>query len=156
MSYSITGAINAGIFTAILTLLALYFVVIVVRSFQLNPVLFLGALLRLRGGPVLYLGGLLAFGLVSVAFAMAHAGVYQGLDIRTGVLEWGLLFGVAHWAVDGFLLAALARAHPWVRSGEIDNPGFFVLQYPASNALGFLGVHLLYGYFVSAFYDALR
>ncbi len=39
-----------------------------------------------------------------------------------------------------------------LRSGEIDEPGFYALRYPPMTAIGFLMLHLVFGVIVGVLY----
>ena len=67
---------------------------------------------------------------------------------------WGLLFGLAHWAVVGMALGMMPMMHPRIRDGEIVAPGFYTLRYPPMTAMGFLTLHLVFGVIVGALYGA--
>jgi hypothetical protein len=51
-------------------------------------------------------------------------------------------------------LGMMPMMHPRMRSGEIDEPGFYALRYPPMTAMGFLMLHLVFGAIVGALYGA--
>lgn len=67
---------------------------------------------------------------------------------------WGLLFGLAHWAVVGMALGMMPMMHRRIRDGEMEAPGFYALRYPPMTAIGFLMLHLIFGVIVGALYGA--
>ncbi len=158
MPYSADGAVGAGIMAGVAAILAFYATFSVFpRQVRFNPFLFLGLTVpRLRSMPLVYLLGIAFYLALCILFALGYAGLYQAFDVETDIFAWGVLFGLGHWVIDGFALGAAVRRHGGVGSGLLIDPGAFALNLPWLGVLAFLAVHLLFGMFVGAFYDALR
>ena len=89
---------------------------------------------------------------MSVAFALAHVGLYQAFDLDTNLAAWGLAFGAAHWVITGMALGMMPMMHPRIRNGTLQAPGAFAMGYPIGTAMGFLMLHLMFGVLVGVFY----
>ncbi|MBO9541265.1 hypothetical protein J7643_11810 [bacterium] len=110
-----------------------------------------------RHNPGSYLGTLI-FGVTRAAFAtglvfhfligILAAWIYAALMSLWGIqggVGWGLLFGAVHWLIVMSLLGVVAPLHPAVRSGKLENPGYFARREGWSEAAGSLIDHLLFG-----------
>jgi hypothetical protein len=141
-----------------LTLLVLYIVVAASpRQVRLNVLSYLGlAVTGRRHWLVVYLAGLLVWLALAIVFALLHAGLHQAFEIETDIFVWGVLFGLGQWVIVGAALGWLGRRHPGIRTEAVADPGPFAIDLPVQTVLAFLGLHLLFGTFVAAFYDALR
>lgn len=158
MPYSAGGAAGAGVMAGVVTLLALYATLFAgQRNLQLNVLFYLGLAVAPAGRPwLVYPAGFLIFIALSAAAALVHAGLHQAFSVETDIFAWGVLFGAGQWVVLGAALGLLARRHPAVASGAVSDPGPFATHYSLQTAVVFLAMHLLFGAFVAAFYDALR
>ncbi len=158
MPYSASGAIGAGILSAAAVLLALYAAVFVFpRQVRMNILCYLGlAIVPGRLPALAYAAGTIACLGIAILAALAHAGLHQAFGIETDLFAWGVLFGLGQWGVLGAALGLLGRRHPALRSQQVADPGLFGINLPLPSAIAFLGVQLLFGAFVAAFYDPLR
>jgi hypothetical protein len=102
-----------------------------------------------------YAAGAMMHGAMSIAFGLVHAALYVAFGLETDLVAWGLLFGLAHWAVTGMGLAMLPVMPPVIKRGGMAAPGAFVMDYPPMTAMGFLMLHVLFGVLVGATYGAL-
>lgn len=156
--YSPEGAAGAGIMAGAAAALALYVAFWAFPgTIRLNGLRFLG--LMAPGRPptlAIYVIGIAVYVSLCIAFALGYAGLTHAFDVETDIFAWGVLFGLGHWVIDGVVLGIVARRHGAVRSGLLLDPGAFALNLPFATALAFLAVHLLFGMFTGAFYDALR
>tara|TARA_B100000315_G_scaffold200504_1_gene192716 strand:- start:1060 stop:1482 length:423 start_codon:yes stop_codon:yes gene_type:complete len=120
---------------------------------KMNLFNLLGTML-FREKVVVYMAGAMIHVVMSIAFALAHVGVYQAFDIESSLAAWGLLFGFVHFVVSGMAMGMMPMMHPGVRSGVVQAPGAFALSYPNATAMGFLMLHLLFGVLMGVTYDA--
>ena len=155
MAYSLWGAVATGLTAGTVLALVAYGCLVLLRL-KLDPFFFLGTIAPFRRGLALYPAGLLAFLLASIVFALVYAALFEAIGIQRGEREWGLLFGVLHWVVDGTLLGVASRRHPGILRGRVADPGAFALSLPTASAIAFLGAHLVYGVLAVNFYAALR
>ena len=123
------------------------------QQWKMNLLMMLGLMRRHVGVGAFVMGAMIHAGM-SVVFGLIHGGLFAALDIDSAWAAWGLLFGLAHWAVVGIALGMMPMMHPRMRSGEIDEPGFYALRYPPMTAMGFLMLHLVFGVTVGALYGA--
>ena len=119
---------------------------------KMNLFYMLGSMM-FRDGPMLYVAGAMAHGVMSIVFALIHVGIYDALDLDSYLVAWGLLFGFVHYLVVGMALGMMPVMHPRIREGSLQAPGAFAMAYPMATAAGFLMLHLLYGVLVAALYD---
>jgi hypothetical protein len=103
---------------------------------------------------MVYCAGAMIHGVMSIAFASAHVGVYQAFGIESSLAAWGLLFGFVHFVVAGIGMGMMPMMHPGVRSGVVQAPGMFAMNSPSATAMGFFMLHLLFGVLVGVSYDA--
>ena len=108
-----------------------------------------------RGGAMAYLAGAMMHGMMSIVFGIIHASAYAAFDLETGLIGWGLLFGVVHWIVVGMGLGMMPAMHPVIRRGDMQAPGAFAMSYPSMTAMGFFMLHIVFGVLVGAVYTAL-
>ena len=120
---------------------------------KMNLFYLLGSMMLRQKVIMVYLAGMMVHAVMSIAFALAHVGVYQSLDLDSNLVAWGLLFGFVHYLIVGVAFGMMPMIHPRIRSGEIQAPGAYALSSPMATAAGFLMLHLLFGVLVGAFYD---
>ncbi len=119
---------------------------------KMNLLYLLGSMM-VKQKVMAYMAGAMIHAMMSIAFALAHVGVFEALDVDSYLLAWGLLFGLVHYLVVGMALGMIPMMHPRIRSGDIQAPGAYALSYPKMTAAGFLMLHLLFGLLVGGFYD---
>ena len=154
MEFEPGWAILAGLSGGAVMAVILYMgIVMMPQQMKMNLFMMLGSMILPVGVGAFVMGAMIHAGM-SVVFGLIHGGVFAALDISSAWAAWGLLFGVAHWAVVGMALGMMPMMHPRMRSGEIDEPGFYALRYPPMTAMGFLMLHLVFGVTVGALYGA--
>ena len=157
MSYSPVAAVGAGLLSGTVTVLAVYVSVFLVAENRLNVFGYLGSLVpRVSGTGWTTLAGILVYLALSALFGLPHAALHVAFDVESDIFTWGVIFGLGHWVVDGGLVAYLDGHHPGVRSGAVEPVGPFLSNLPMQTLIAFLGLHVLYGMFTGAFYDAFR
>jgi hypothetical protein len=148
------AAIGAGVLSGSIMAAILYMGIAMMPSqMKMNLFNLLGTMM-FREKVMVYMAGAMIHGVMSVAFAFAHVGIYQAFDIASSLAAWGLLFGFVHFVVSGMALGMVPMMHPGVRSGVVQAPGMFALSYPSATAMGFLMLHVLFGVLVGVSYDA--
>ena len=154
MEFEPGWAILAGLSGGTVMAVILYMgIVMMPQQMKMNLFMMLGSMILPVGVGAFVMGAMIHAGM-SVVFGLIHGGFFAALDIDSAWAAWGLLFGVAHWAVVGMALGMMPMMHPRMRSGEIDEPGFYALRYPPMTAMGFLMLHLVFGVTVGALYGA--
>ena len=154
MDFEPGWAILAGLVGGAVMAVILYMgIILMPQQMKMNLFMMLGTMVLPVGAAAFLMGAMVHAGM-SVVFGLIHGGVFAALDIDSAEAAWGLLFGVAHWAVVGMSLGMLPLMHPRMRSGEIASPGFFALGYPPMTAMGFLMLHLVFGVIVGVLYGA--
>ena len=119
---------------------------------KMNLLYLLGSMM-VKQKVLAYVAGAMMHAMMSIAFALAHVGVYEALNLDSNLLAWGLLFGLVHYMVVGMALGLMPMMHPRIQAGDIQAPGAYALSYPKATAVGFLMLHLLFGLLVGEFYD---
>ncbi len=154
MDFEPEWAILAGLVGGAVMAVILYMGFIMMpQQMKMNLFMMLGSMMLPVGAAAFLMGAMVHAGM-SVVFGLIHGAVFAAADIDSAEAAWGLLFGVAHWAVVGMALGMMPLMHPRMRSGEIDEPGFYALRYPPMTAMGFLMLHLVFGAIVGALYGA--
>lgn len=154
MDFEPGWAILAGLIGGAAMATILYMGIIMLPDqMRMNLFMMLGTMM-LPVGAAAFVMGAMAHAVMSVVFGLAHGAIFAAADIDSAWVAWGLLFGLAHWAVAGMALGMLPVMHPRIRDGELEAPGFFALSYPLMTAVAFLMLHLLFGVVVGALYGA--
>ncbi len=122
---------------------------------RMNLLRLLGTMM-LPDGTMAYVAGLMIHAVMSIAFALAHVGLYQAFDLESNLAAWGLLFGAVHWMIVGMGLGMMPLMHLGIRNKIITAPGPFALNLPKMTVVGFLMLHLVYGVLVAVVYEALN
>ncbi|NQW22207.1 MAG: hypothetical protein HQ475_02045 [SAR202 cluster bacterium] len=147
------AAIGAGLIGGATMTVILYMGILTMPGqMKMNLLYMLGSMM-FGGRLMAYMSGAMIHAMMSVAFALAHVGLYQAFDLETNLAAWGLVFGAAHWVIAGMGLAMMPIMHPRIKDGTLDAPGPFALGYPIGTAMGFLMLHLTFGVLVGVFYE---
>ena len=155
MDYSVGAAIGAGLVGAAAMLVPLYMGILMFpRQMTMNILYILGTMMGTRHKAMAYTVGVEMHAVMGIAFGLAHAGVFLGLDIDSNEAAWGLLFGFGHWIIVGMGLGMMGIMHPRMRSGELPAPGAYAKDSPPMTMMGFLMLHLLFGVVVGVLYAA--
>jgi hypothetical protein len=113
----------------------------------------LGTLFSARQNRIL--GWILHFGF-GIAFALLYAAVWSLGIVSPGVTE-GLVFGIVHWLIAGFLIGLLPYVHAGIRAGTFTEPGRYLHKLDAQ--MGFFGglmSHLIFGLTVGLVYNIFK
>ena len=154
MSYD--SAIYAGLIGGAATVIPLYMgIAMIPNQMKINVFLLLGTTMIFKGGMMAYAAGAMTYIAISIEGALIHVAVYRGIGLESELTAWGLLFGFVQWIVVGLALGMMRFTHPLIRSGEMDGPGPFALNFPAMTVGGFFMLHLLFGVLVGTSYELL-
>ena len=152
MDFEPEYAILAGLVGGAVMAIMLYMGILMLpQQMKMNLFMMLGSMMLPVGAAAFVMGAMVHAGM-SVAFGLLHGAVFAAADINSAEAAWGLLFGVVHGGVVGIALGMMPLMHPRMRSGEIDEPGFYALRFPLMTAMGFLMLHLVFGVIVGALY----
>jgi hypothetical protein len=143
------------------------------RQMKMNLLLLIGTMVA-PVGTAAYAVGLMAHGMMSVAFGVVHGGLIEAVGVTSAGqgAAYGALFGFGHALMVGVVLGMMPMIHPRLRSTQgrlvpalaggvaatdeelLDPPGFFGLNYPMPTVMGFFMLHVMFGVIVGAFYGA--
>ncbi len=150
----IPATIGAGALSGSIMAAVLYMgIAMMPNQMKMNIFNLLGTMM-FREKVMVYGAGAMIHAVMSVAFAFAHVGIYQAFNLESSLAAWGLLFGFVHSVVAGMGMGMMPIMHLGVRSGAVQAPGMFAMNYPRATVMGFFMLHLLFGVLVGAFYDA--
>ncbi len=153
MDYSFGAAIAAGaVATVVMTAMLYMGMAVMPRQMPMNILYMLGTMMC-RNTIIAYVAGTMMHAMMGIAFALAHTAVFQGLDLTSALVAWGVLFGFVHYLIVGMGFGMIGTMHPLMRAGRMTAPGIFVSNLPKMTVMGFLMVHLVYGLVVAALYD---
>ncbi len=125
MEFEPGWAALAGLIGGAVMAVILYMGIIMMpQQMKMNLFMMLGSMMLPVGVAAFVMGAMVHAGM-SVVFGLIHGAVFAALDIDSAWAAWGLLFGAVHWAVVGMALGMMPMMHPRMRSGEIDEPGFY-------------------------------
>ena len=154
MEFEGGAAVAAGLVGGAVMALLLYMgIAMMATQMKMNLFRLLGTMLLEEGTAAYVLGGMV-HAVMSVLFGLIHVGLYTAFDLESNLAAWGLLVGIGHWMIVSMGLEMMPIMHRGIRSGSIDAPGFYALNYPRMTAMGFLVLHLVYGVLVGVFYTA--
>ena len=154
MSFDAASAIYAGLIGGAAMIVPLYMGIAMIPSqMKMNLLLLLGTMMIFKGGMMAYAAGAMIHAGMSIAIGLIHVAVYRAIGLESELAAWGLLFGLVQWIVVGLGLGMMRFMHPLIRSGEMDGPGPFALNFPAMTIVGFLMLHLLFGVLVGTLYE---
>ena len=145
----LAGLIGGGVMAAILYMA----IFMLPDQMKMNLFMMLGSMMLPVGAAAFVMGAMMHAGM-SVVMGLIHGAVFAAADIDSAEWAWGLLFGLVHWVAVGMALGMLPLMHPRIRSGEVDAPGFYALNFPPMTAMGFLMLHLVFGVLVGVLYGA--
>ena len=145
----LAGLIGGGVMAAILYM----GIFMLPDQMKMNLFMMLGSMM-LPVGAAAFVMGAMAHAGMSVVMGLIHGAVFAAADIDSAEWAWGLLFGLVHWVAVGMALGMLPLMHSRIRSGEVDAPGFYALNFPPMTAMGFLMLHLVFGVLVGVLYAA--
>ena len=155
MDFETGAAIGAGLISGGVMGVVLYMGIgMMPRQMKMNLFLLLGTMM-VKDRPMAFVMGAMIHGVMSIVFGLLHVAFFQAFDLETSLAAWGILFGFVHWMISGMGLGMMRTMHPLVRSGELDNPGAFAMNYPVMTATGFFMLHILFGILVGVFYTVL-
>ncbi|GMU41039.1 MAG: hypothetical protein AMXMBFR23_19050 [Chloroflexota bacterium] len=144
---AIAGLIGGGVMVGLL-----YGAIAMMPSvMRMNMMALLGGMLGLTGAAG-FVVGLMIHAMMSVAFGLAHVGVFVALDADSLSVARGAALGLAHALLAGTMLAALPIMHPLIRAGRMEAPGPFGWSLGPMNAVGFIMLHVLFGAIVALAY----
>ena len=155
MSFDGGAAVGAGLIGgAVMSMLLYMGIGMMPRQMKMNLFLMLGTMM-VRNKPMAYVAGAMMHAVMSIAFGLAHVALYNAFGLESALVAWGVVFGLGHWVVTGMGLGMVPIMHPVIRSGGMQAPGAFALNYPPMTAMGFLMLHIIFGILVGTFYTAL-
>ena len=112
---------------------------------QFNISMFLGSMLTQEFTPSTWVVGFIWHLFNGGIFGLIYAGVFKGIgNANAGK---GTLIGFVHWLIFSAIMAFSANIHPLIPS-ELEEPGFFAINYGAVTAIGALCLHLVFGYVI--------
>jgi hypothetical protein len=114
----------------------------------------LGTMLTPQPGPTAFWLGMAWHFINGIVFTLVYAGVLLALQ-KQSTAGTGAWFGAILWLLGPMLLMSVMMAmHPLVRAGQMQNPGFFMLNMGMGlmPALFDLVAHLVYGVIAGAIY----
>ena len=128
----LAGLVGGGVMAAILYM----GIIMLPEQMKMNLFMLLGSMALPVGAAAFVMGAMVHAGM-SVAFGLIHGAVFAAADIDSAEWAWGLLFGLVHWVGVGMALGMMPLIHPRIRSGEVDAPGFYTLNFPPMTAMRF-------------------
>ncbi len=155
MAWDGGAAVAAGaVATVVMTAILYMGIAMMPRQMTMNLLYMLGSMVVPGDKMAAYMMGAMMHGMMGIAFALAHTGVFRAFDTTSNFAAWGLLFGLVHYLIVGMGMGMIGRMHPLMQRGELADPGIFVKNYPPMTTMGFLMLHLVYGVLVAVLYDA--
>lgn len=95
--------------------------------------------------------GLMMHLIVSALIAPFYAWAFAEISGRA-TWRLGIIAGLVHWLIAGFIVPLMDRMNPCVQDGRIQAFGLFGSNYSGSMVVGYLIGHLVYGAVVGWLY----
>ena len=112
MEFEPGWAILAGLVGGAVMAVILYVGIIMMpQQMKMNLFMMLGSMVLPVGAAAFVMGAMVHAGM-SVVFGLIHGAIFAAADIDSAWAAWGLLFGVAHWAVVGMALGMMPMGKP--------------------------------------------
>ena len=147
------AAIFAGLVGGAAMTALLYMGILMMPSQMKMNILYMLGSMMFGDRMMIYMSGVMMHAANSIAFALAHVGIYLAFDIDSNLAAWGLVFGSVHWVISGMALGMMPMMHRGIKEGTLQAPGAFAMKYPMGTVMGFLMLHLAFGVLVGVFYD---
>ncbi len=155
MELDIGAAAIAGLVAGTVMSVLLYAgVAMMPEQMKMNLFKMLGSMMTMSS-PAVYVVGAMVHGVMSIVFGIIHAFFYDVFSLESGLIAWGLAFGVVHWLIVGMGFEMLPSMHPAIKRGEVAAPGAFATNYPMMTTVGFFMLHIVFGLVMGASYEAL-
>lgn len=155
MDWNGAAAVSAGVAgTAVMTAIMYMGLAMMPRQMPMNIMYMMGTMMSRSTMPIYVMGAMMHFGL-GIAFGLAHTALYSAFELESGLVVWGILFGLVHWMIAGTGMGMLGSTHPRMRTGEVFAPGLFLRNFPQMTVMGFMMLHMVYGLVVGALYEGL-
>jgi hypothetical protein len=150
MEFAARPAAVSGALSGVIMMMVVKLMKLAGMRLQINLVRIWGAMLGLRGTPMLVSGWIVHL-IVSAIIGVAYAGTFRLAGAARRTWLWGLSIGVVHWIMGGFFLA-LVSATRAETSEERPAPGPFGMNFGLGDVLAFLLAHLVFGVSVGILY----
>ncbi len=155
MDWNAGAAVGAGaVGTAVMTAIMYMGLGMMPKQMPMNIMYMMGTMMSRSTMPIYVMGAMMHFG-IGIMFGLAHTALYSAFDLESGLVGWGVLFGLVHWMIAGIGMGMMGSMHPRMRTGEVFAPGLFVRNFPPMTVMGFMMLHMIYGLVVGALYEAL-
>ncbi len=150
MEFAARPAAVSGALSGVIMMMVVKLMKLAGMRLQLNLVRIWGAMLGLRGTPMLFAGWIVHL-IVSAAIGVAYAGIFRLAGAARRTWLWGLSIGVVHWIFAGFFLAGVSAT--WAKtSEERPVPGPFAVNFGLDDVIAFFMAHLVFGTIVGILY----
>jgi hypothetical protein len=155
VAFSIGPALLAGVISTVVVLVLLMVTLAVTPTrFPLNPLYLIGSAFSIDTTAAYGLGlGVLL--IVGAAYGGVVSAVCSGFHITEFEFLWGALTGVVLSIVTGTTLAYARSLNRAVRSGQIGDPGPFLIRYGPWSVAQLVFSHVLLGTVAGAVYATL-
>ena len=156
LDFTIGSAVGAGILATLIMTAVMYMGKFMLpKQMPMDILYMLGSMIS-KDKPVAYAVGSMMHAGFGIGFALIHIALFVAFDINDDLVLWGILFGAVHWMIMGMMMGMMKVMHPRIQDGSVPDPGFFLMNFPPMNIMGFLMVHLIYGLSLGTLYEAFE
>lgn len=117
---------------------------------DMNIVRMWGTMLKLHGG-AMHVAGWVIHLVASAAIALIYAWGFDLLGVDDNLWLWGLIGGVIHWILAGLFMIMVPPLHLELPE-QRPAPGAFAADFGATDVIGFMMSHLVYGLLAGVLY----
>ena len=99
MNWNGAAAVSAGLAgTAVMTAIMYMGLAMMPRQMPMNIMSMMGKTMSRSTMPVYVMGATMHFGL-GIMFGLVHTALYSAFGLESGLVVWGILFGLVHWMI---------------------------------------------------------
>lgn len=143
--FQFSKVVPAGIFAALVTLIALIVMLAIMpRRFPMNPLYLVGSAFSINTTTA-YISGLVIFLVGGLAYGSFVAASLVGFEALGRHYLWGAGAGLFLLIVTGTTLAYARNLNRAVRAGQVGDPGPFLVRYGKYSVAQLVFAHMLFG-----------
>lgn len=150
MDFNLVGAVISGVIaTAVMTVM-----MTMAPRMGMPKMDMPGLLGSMFGAPGNKMMGLVMHFMMGIVFAIVYAILFSTIS-DPSIIVLGVIFGVVHWLIAGFMTGMMPMMHQGIKSGEVSAPGMYMNSMGMMGFVGGLMGHMVFGLVVGIVYQAI-
>ncbi|MBI4202662.1 MAG: hypothetical protein HY532_06100 [Chloroflexi bacterium] len=157
MEFELGKAIVAGV-VGTLAMTAVMYMGSMMMGLKMDMPMTLGTMVLSKGTGA-WVVGLMMHLMMGAVFFIIYGALFQAFGVRSGVVGWGAVFGVAHAVMAGGVFGMMPALHPRMATtgdspDKVPAPGYFGLKLGGMAPVAVIAVHVVYGVVAALVYTA--